>query len=127
MTMIEYAATFLGTPYVWGGNTPEQGMDCSGFVCEVLKGGNLLGSSEDLSSQELYNRFIQSGLESSKPIKNSLLFYGESVNKITHVAFAISKYQIIEAAGEGRVSTNKGFVRIRNYKYRRDLVASIKI
>ena len=25
----------LGTPYVWGGSTPETGFDCSGYVCWV--------------------------------------------------------------------------------------------
>ncbi len=29
--ILDYAAEFLGTPYVWGGTTPE-GFDCSGFV-----------------------------------------------------------------------------------------------
>ena len=26
---------FMGTPYVWGGSTPETGFDCSGYVCWV--------------------------------------------------------------------------------------------
>ena len=25
----------MGTPYVWGGSTPETGFDCSGYVCWV--------------------------------------------------------------------------------------------
>jgi len=30
--ILDRAASMLGTPYVWGGNTPGRGMDCSAFV-----------------------------------------------------------------------------------------------
>lgn len=33
-TIVEYAAQFLGTPYVYGGSSPS-GFDCSGFVSYV--------------------------------------------------------------------------------------------
>ena len=34
--MLEEAEKYLGTPYVWGGSSPETGFDCSGYVCWVL-------------------------------------------------------------------------------------------
>jgi len=33
----KYAQQFLGTPYVWGGNSLKSGIDCSGLVQQVYK------------------------------------------------------------------------------------------
>lgn len=33
----EYAKQFIGTPYVWGGNSLQSGIDCSGLVQQVYK------------------------------------------------------------------------------------------
>ena len=33
--VVELAKSFLGTPYVWGGESPEEGFDCSGLVFYV--------------------------------------------------------------------------------------------
>lgn len=35
--IISYAEQFLGTPYVWGGNSLTSGVDCSGLVQQVYK------------------------------------------------------------------------------------------
>src|ERR1044072_5400329 len=32
----QYALNFVGTPYVWGGNGPNRGVDCSGLVQQML-------------------------------------------------------------------------------------------
>lgn len=35
--IVKYAQKFLGTPYVWGGNSLTSGVDCSGLVQQVYK------------------------------------------------------------------------------------------
>lgn len=34
--MLEYSFNFIGTPYKWGGNDLENGIDCSGFVKKLF-------------------------------------------------------------------------------------------
>lgn len=34
--IIQFAKTLIGIPYVWGGNSPSEGFDCSGFVKYVF-------------------------------------------------------------------------------------------
>lgn len=45
--VVDYAKTFVGIPYVYGGNSPSEGFDCSGFVKYVFQnfGVNLPRSS----------------------------------------------------------------------------------
>jgi cell wall-associated NlpC family hydrolase len=35
--VVSYALSLQGTPYVWGGESPEEGFDCSGFVQHVFQ------------------------------------------------------------------------------------------
>ncbi len=36
-SMVEFAAQFIGNPYVWGGTSLTDGADCSGFVQSIYK------------------------------------------------------------------------------------------
>ncbi|RZJ56164.1 MAG: NlpC/P60 family protein [Flavobacterium sp.] len=40
-SIIAYAKKYLGTPYVYAGNDPKKGFDCSGFVSYVFKNFNV--------------------------------------------------------------------------------------
>jgi len=75
---VEYASRFIGTKYSWGGNTPEQGFDCSSFVCEVLRAYGYIGNKKDYCSQQLFN------LKNELLITNGipLAFFGKSNKKI---------------------------------------------
>jgi len=131
MDLISYAKTMIGTSYRWGGNGGEA-FDCSGFVQEVLACEGL-DKKGDQTAQEIYNHFLQKGLGSGIQ-RRSLLFFGESTEKITHVAIAIGSSQMIEAGGGGRnIKTHEdaikagAMVRIRPITSRLDLIAAVKI
>ncbi len=39
--LVNYARTFMGIPYKYGGNTPKEGFDCSGYVKYVYNNFNV--------------------------------------------------------------------------------------
>ena len=123
MDMADYGLLFVGTKYSWGGNSPEQGYDCSGFVTELMASAGKKPPSR-LTSQGIYMYGLQLGL-SSVVKRNSLLFFGSSSSLISHVAVAINGHQMVEAAGEGRVQTDLGMVRVRPINSRSDLVGAL--
>lgn len=125
---LAYAMSHLGTPYLWGGNNRLTGMDCSGFVMEMLKSvGEAPG--KDLSADMLYDHYRVNGRASSGP--GALVFYG-TPDKATHVAISLGNGLVIEAGAGGPKTLNRGeaenrgaCVRIRPINYRKDYLEAI--
>lgn len=129
-----FALSFLGLPYKWGGDDTIQGYDCSGLVQDLLAYFGL-DPKGDQTAQALYNHFYNTGI-----VKNylhertaSLAFYGKSESKITHVAMFVNGEVVIEAGGGGSrtrteedAANQNAFIRCRPYNYRKDLIAIIK-
>lgn len=132
--LADIAEKFFGTPYVWGGNDIETGMDCSALVSECLRSIGKLPKA-DHNAQMLFNRFEDSehlldgyGIYLDEVIKrNDILFFGEGEARISHVAIAVSPTMIIEAGGEGRKATTAGYVRYRPINNRSDLIAVARL
>lgn len=127
-TLYDYALSFLGQPYAWGGDDPVDGYDCSGLVQEILAsvGADPAG---DQTAQTLYEHFRRQG-RITTPQLGALVFYGENRNAITHVAFCLDRHRVIEAGGGGSKTKTRAdaarqnaFVRIRPYDHRKDVLA----
>lgn len=124
---VNYAWYFIGTPYLWGGENPIEGYDCSGFVQEVLRSVGL-DPTGDQTAQALWEYFKKEGDAAPKPRAGALAFYG-SRYRISHVAFCINDHQIIEAGGGGKKTRSKedaanhnAFIRLRPIDHRKDLI-----
>lgn len=119
----DYAFSFLGVWYKWGGNNRLEGMDCGGFVAEVLRSAGLVPPHQDLNASMLFDRFAKSS--PSVPVQyGALLFFGDSERSITHVAIGLNEAQMIEAGGgrqgfDSLADATKGMgamVRVRAWK-----------
>jgi len=97
VSMISNAKKYLGIPYVWGGNSPEQGMDCSGFVRWVT--AMTLGKAlPRLASQQ-----SEVGTEVSKSdLKpGDLVFFDTKRGPATHVGIYVGNGTFINAPHTG--------------------------
>ena len=95
------ALSLLGTPYRSGGNNPETGLDCSGFVNHVFKQAASLQLPRDSASisrmgQPLEKPELQSG---------DLVFFNTLNRAFSHVGIYIGDNRFIHAS-----STKSGSV-----------------
>ena len=103
---LKIAFSFLGKPYLWGGNDPMAGFDCSGFCIEILKSVGLLPRKGDWTAQGLWHKFQDH--EVKKPYFGCLVFWTNSRgDKIIHVEMAISEHLCIGASGGGSKTTDR--------------------
>lgn len=110
--IVKSARSFIGVPYLWGGNT-QDGLDCSGFSVAVYR---LNGLSLPRTSREQF--------ETGSPVDRKDLKYGDLVfftmvkrGSVSHVGVYIGDGQFIHAPGRGKticISSLKGFY-LRTY------------
>lgn len=106
-TVVNYALSFVGGAYVYGGNDPHSGVDCSGFTRYVLShaAGICLGrSSRDQAAQG-------TTVSADQMQPGDLLFYG-SGGRVNHVAMYIGDGKIVHA------STERTGIKVSEWNYR---------
>ncbi len=95
--VIAYGATFLGTPYLWGGTSPSTGFDCSGFTQYVYRhfGINV--------GRTTYNQ-IKDGVQVSKNnlMPGDLVFFGKN-NSPTHMGIYVGDNNYMHSPRTGDV------------------------
>ena len=91
------AIALVGTPYRYGGNTPQGGFDCSGLVGYVFRDAAGVGlprtSSEmsELGKRKLAIDSLQSG---------DLVFFAES-RTVSHVGIFVGERRFVHAPNSG--------------------------
>lgn len=96
-SVLNYAAQFLGVPYVYGGSTPS-GFDCSGFTSYVFK--NTVDSIPRVA-QAQYDATTRVSRDDLLP--GDLVFFGSSTSSISQVGIYVGSNQFIHAPSTGDV------------------------
>lgn len=105
--IVNYALQFVGNPYVWGGTSLTNGVDCSGFTMKVLqKFGVSLPHYSGSQAQ------MGKGIKSSEMRPGDLIFYAGSNGRVNHVAMYIGNGQVVHAA------SRKSGIKISTWNYR---------
>lgn len=92
------AIALVGTPYRYGGNTPESGFDCSGFVDYVFRdvAGIVLPRTVDdidaINAPEVRREELNSG---------DLIFFKTSGRKVSHIGIYVGEGRFVHAPNEG--------------------------
>ncbi len=98
------AMTLLGINYKFGGNTPETGFDCSGFVRYVFK--EAFGVNLPRRAEEISQKGQRIGVEQLVP--GDLVFFNTLKRTFSHVGIYIGNNQFVHAPSSG------GGVRVEN-------------
>jgi len=94
--IVSSARQFLGLPYLWGGNSGK-GFDCSGFTLTAFRdNGYLLPRDADMQVKMGNTIDYDETFSTVKP--GDLLFFGSSIDRITHVGISLGRDEFIHAS-----------------------------
>jgi len=96
--LTEYALSLTGTPYKYGGTSPDSGFDCSGFVGHVFK--HTTGKTLPRSSDEISRVGVAQKSGSLRP--GDLVFYNTLNKTFSHVGIYLGDGQFIHSPSSGK-------------------------
>ena len=93
LSIVRNALQYVGNPYVYGGNNPNTGVDCSGFTKYIMANTAGVYLNRTAASQSTQGQAVSA--EEARP--GDLVFYsnGASVN---HVAIYIGEGRVVHAS-----------------------------
>jgi cell wall-associated NlpC family hydrolase len=106
--LVNYALQFVGGRYVWGGNDPHTGADCSGFVKYCYQ--HVCGITLERVSRDQAQHGTR--VSSSQMQPGDLIFYANKSGVVHHVAMYIGNGQIVHAA------SRRSGIKISTWNYR---------
>jgi cell wall-associated NlpC family hydrolase len=107
--VLRIADSYVGVKYVWGGNTPAQGFDCSGFTKYVFA---KYGITLPRTSREQVRAGVAVPADFRDLIPGDIMLFAEPGQAISHVAIYAGNGRIIHASssvgGVGYTDLNTG-------------------
>ena len=97
-TVLQKALTLLGTPYRWGGTSPEKGFFCSGLVSYVFR--NALGIELPRVSRD-QARTGELIADKSQLTAGDLVFFGRR-GRVDHVGIYVGEGRFVHAPRTGK-------------------------
>lgn len=92
-----------GTPYAWGGNTRERGVDCSGYVCALYK--TVYGLQLPRTTRLMWK--IGTSVERSQLKRGDLVFFNTDGTGVSHVGIYLGRDRFTHASNSDGVTINK--------------------
>jgi cell wall-associated NlpC family hydrolase len=97
-TVLKRALALLGTPYRWGGNSPDRGFDCSGLVGYVFR--TALGIELPRVSRDMANDGEQ--VERTALTAGDLVFFSRRGKRVDHVGIYLGNGRFVHAPRTGK-------------------------
>lgn len=97
--MLHRALSLLGTPYRWGGTTPESGFDCSGLVGYVYR--NNLGIELPRISRDMA-RVGELIRDRDALAEGDIVFFSRKGKHVDHVGIYLGNGQFLHAPRTGK-------------------------
>ena len=95
--MLLQSISLIGIPYRWGGNTPQQGMDCSGFIRYVFR--KSLGITLPRTAAEMARVGKRVSVDQLEP--GDLIFFNTKRGSNTHIGMYIGDNKFIQSPRTG--------------------------
>jgi len=103
--VVDYARQFVGAPYRYGGSSPRQGFDCSGFTAYVMRHIDLR-----LPHQSRAQAKSGAAIKPKQARPGDLIFYRRGGGPIFHVSLVVSN----DRRGITVVHSVNGGVKVEN-------------
>lgn len=97
-SLIDNAMQLIGVRYRWGGNTPQSGLDCSGFVRYVFN--DTFGFLLPRKSAQMSKVGLEIGKDELRP--GDLVFFNTMRHAFSHVGIYVGDNKFIHAPSKGK-------------------------
>ncbi|KPB03270.1 C40 family peptidase [Bacillus sp. CHD6a] len=98
--IVEVAKKYEGTPYQWGGETPEEGFDCSGYLNYIF------AEAENKDLPRTVKDIYAEGSKVESPAVGDIVFFDIEGNGPSHAGLYIGDNQFIHASSTEGVTTS---------------------